>query len=134
MQALTTIMDLNAELEASNKENMDLWNAMKHIANLVWTPEDADKMWTQFFPFMSEHFDVYVRKAAKACVQSVLAQVRVLWPSFELEKLTEVITDEAALQMIAYVEPAVENLAIDIANQLDLSGGQTTGESSQPPQ
>jgi hypothetical protein len=41
-----------------------------------------------------------VHKAAKAYIRSVLAQIRVLWPTVPLKKLIKEIKDEAVLQAI----------------------------------
>jgi hypothetical protein len=75
MQALKSVKDLTTQLEASKKEDNDLWDAIKHIANLIWLPEDVGKTWSQLLSLMPGRFDNFVRRAAKACVQSVLAQV-----------------------------------------------------------
>jgi hypothetical protein len=72
-----------------------------------------------------------MKTAAKACVWSVLAQIRVLWPTVLLEKLIEEIDDEVVLQAIEEVEDAMDNLASDVASQLDLTGGRPV---DQPPQ
>jgi iron-sulfur cluster repair protein YtfE (RIC family) len=97
VQALKSIKDLTTELEATQKENSDLWSTMHHVANLIRVPKDAGKSWVQFFLVIPERFNAYVKTAAKACVRSVLAQIRVLWPTVPLEKLTEDIEDEGVL-------------------------------------
>jgi hypothetical protein len=43
VQALKSEKDLTIELEATWKENSDLWSAMQHVANLIWVPEDTGK-------------------------------------------------------------------------------------------
>jgi hypothetical protein len=35
VQALKSIKDLTTELEATQKENSDLWSTMHHVANLI---------------------------------------------------------------------------------------------------
>jgi hypothetical protein len=47
----------------------------------------------------------------------------VLWPTVPLERLTEEIEDEEVLQAGEEAEGAVDNLAGDVASQLDLTGG-----------
>jgi hypothetical protein len=47
----------------------------------------------------------------------------VLWPTVPLEKLIEEIEDEVVVQAIEEAEDAMDNLARDIASQLDLTGG-----------
>jgi hypothetical protein len=121
---------LTIELEATQKENSDLWSTMKHVANLIQVPEDTGKSWVQFFPLIPERFNTYVHTSTKACVCSVLAQIQVLWPTIPLEKLKEEFEDEAVIQAVEEAEDAMENLASDIASQLDLTGGQPI---DQPP-
>jgi hypothetical protein len=58
----------------------------------------------------------------------------VLWPTVPLERLTEEIEDEEVLQAVEEAEGAVDNLASDIANQLDLTGGRLVDQPPQPPQ
>jgi arginine decarboxylase-like protein len=64
-----------------------------------------------------------VKTTAKICDRSVLAQIRVLWPTVPLEKLTEQVEDEAVLQAVEEAKGTVDNLADDVASQLDLIGG-----------
>jgi hypothetical protein len=61
----------------------------------VRLPEDVGKTWAEFFPSLPGQFDNYVRMASKLVVRSVLAQIQVLWPTTQLEKLVEENTDEA---------------------------------------
>lgn len=131
MQALKSVKDLTTQLSASKKENNDLWDAIKHIVDLIWLPEDVGKTWSQLLPLMPRSFDNFIRRAAKACVQSILVQAWVLWSSTQLERLTEEIEDESVLQAMEEAEDEVENLAEEITKGLDLSGGQPTDE---PPQ
>jgi hypothetical protein len=58
----------------------------------------------------------------------------VLCPTVPLERLIEEIEDEEVLQAVEEVEGAVDNLASDIANQLDLTGGRPVDQPPQPPQ
>jgi hypothetical protein len=74
-----------------------------------------------------------VKVATKACVQSVLAQIRVLWPTIPLERLTEEIEDEEVLQAVEEAEGTMDNLASDVASQLDLTGGRPVDQPPQPP-
>jgi hypothetical protein len=74
-----------------------------------------------------------VKVTAKACVWSVLAQIRVLWLTVPQEKLTKEIEDEGVLQAVE-AESAMDNLAGDVASQLDLIGGQPVDQPPQPPQ
>jgi hypothetical protein len=97
VQALKSVKDLTTELEATQKENSDLWSVMQHVANFIRVPEDTGKSWVQLFLVIPERINTYVHKAAKACVCSVVAQIRVLWPTVLLEKLTEEIEDETIL-------------------------------------
>jgi flagellar motor switch protein FliM len=103
---------------------------MQHVANLIQVLEDTRKSWVQFFPLIPERFNTYVHTSTKACVRSVLAQIQVLWPTIPLEKLKEEFEDEAVIQAVEEAEDAMENLASDIASQLDLTGGQPI---DQPP-
>jgi hypothetical protein len=107
---------------------------MHHVANLIWVPEDVGKSWVQFFLVIPECFNAYVKTVVKACVRSVLAQTRVLWPTIPLEKLTWDIEDEEVLQAIEEAEGMVNNLAGDGADQLDLTGGRPVDQPPQPPQ
>jgi hypothetical protein len=134
VQALKSIKDLTAELGATRKENNDLWNTVNHVANLIRVLEDARKSWVQFFPVIPECFNAYVKVGAKVCVQSVLAQIRVLWPTVPLERLTEEIEDEKVLQAVEETEGAMDNLGGDIASQLDLTRGRPVDQPPQPPQ
>jgi hypothetical protein len=84
----------------------------------------------QFFPVIPKHFNAYVKVTAKACIRSVLAQIRVLWPTFRLDRLTKEIEDEAVLQAVEEAEGTMDNLANNIASQLDLTGGRPV---DQPP-
>ena len=43
VQVLKSVKDLSVELEATWKENVDLWSAMQHVANLIRALEDAGK-------------------------------------------------------------------------------------------
>jgi hypothetical protein len=70
---------------------------MHHVANLIRVPEDVGKSWVQFFLVIPKRFNAYVKMAIKACVRSTLAQIRVLWPTVPLEKLTGDIEDEEVL-------------------------------------
>jgi hypothetical protein len=88
----------------------------------------------QFFLVILERFNAYVQMAAKACVRSVLAQIRVLWPTVPLERLTEEIEDEEVLQAVEEAEGEVDNLASDVTSQLDLTGGRSVDQPPQPPQ
>jgi phage shock protein A len=47
----------------------------------------------------------------------------VLWPTVLLEKLIEEIEDEVVVQAIEEAKDTMDNLARDIASQLDLIGG-----------
>jgi hypothetical protein len=58
----------------------------------------------------------------------------VLWPTVPLEKLTEDIEDEDVFQAIEEAKGVVDNLAGDVAGQLDLTGGRPVDQTSQPPQ
>jgi hypothetical protein len=58
----------------------------------------------------------------------------VLWPSVPLEKLIEEIEEEGVIQAIEEAEDTMDNLASDIASQLDLTGGQLVDQHPQPPQ
>jgi hypothetical protein len=78
VQALKLVKDLTTELGATRKENIDLWNAMHYVANLIRVSEGTGKSWVQFFPVIPERFNAYVKMSTKACVRSVLAQIRVL--------------------------------------------------------
>jgi hypothetical protein len=51
-----------------------------------------------------------------------------------LEKLAEDIENEEVLQAIEEAEGAVDNLAGNIAGQLDLTGGRPVDQPPQPPQ
>jgi hypothetical protein len=88
----------------------------------------------QFFLVIPERFNAYVKMAAKACIWSVLAQIWVLWPTVPLERLTEEIEDEEVLQAVEEAKGAIDNLASDIASQLDLIGGRPIDQPPQPPQ
>jgi hypothetical protein len=133
VRALKSVKDLTIELEATRKENNDLWSAMHHVANLIRVPEDVGKSWVQFFLVIPECFNAYVKTVVKACVRSVLAQIRVLWPTIPLEKLTGDIEDEEVLQAIEEAKGMVDNLAGDVADQLDLTGGRPFDQPPQPP-
>jgi hypothetical protein len=56
----------------------------------------------------------------------------VLWPTVPLEKLTEEIKDEAVLQAVEEAEGMMDNLARDIASQLDLTRGQLVDQPRSP--
>jgi hypothetical protein len=77
-----------------------LWSAIQYVTNFIRNPEDIGKSWVQFVPVILERFNTYVHKAAKAYIRSVLAQIRVLWPTVPLKKLIKEIKDEAVLQAI----------------------------------
>jgi hypothetical protein len=47
----------------------------------------------------------------------------VLWPTVPIERLTEEIEDEEVLQAVEEAKGAIDNLASNIASQLDLIGG-----------
>jgi hypothetical protein len=91
---------------------------MQYVANFIRVPEDIGKSWVQFFPVIPERFNTYVHKAAKAYICSVLAQIRVLWPTVPLKKLTKEIEDEAVLQAVEEAKDTMDNLASDIASNL----------------
>jgi hypothetical protein len=59
---------------------------------------------------------------------------RGLRPTVSLEKLAEDIENEEVLQAIEEAEGAVDNLAGNIAGQLDLTGGRPVDQPPQPPQ
>jgi hypothetical protein len=118
VQALKSVKGLTTELEATRKENSDLWSAMQYVANFIRVLEDIGKSWVQFFPVIPERFNTYVHKAAKAYICSVLAQIRVLWPTVPLKKLTKEIEDEAVLQAVEEAKDTMDNLASDIASNL----------------
>jgi hypothetical protein len=131
VHALKSVKGLTTELEATLKENSDLWSAMQYVANFIWVPEDIGKFWVQFFPVIPKRFNMYVHKAAKAYICSVLAQIRVLWPTIPLKKPIKEIKDEAVLQAVEEAKDTMDNSASDIASQLDPTGGQPV---DQPPQ
>jgi hypothetical protein len=56
----------------------------------------------------------------------------VLCPTVPLERLIEEIEDEEVLQAVEEVEGAVDNLASDIANQLDLTRGRPVDQPHSP--
>jgi hypothetical protein len=58
----------------------------------------------------------------------------VLWPTVPLEKPIEEIENEVIVQAVEEAEDAMDNLASDIASQLDLTGGQPVDQPLQPPQ
>jgi hypothetical protein len=59
---------------------------------------------------------------------------RGLRPTVSLEKLAEDIENEEVLQAIEEAEGVVDNLADNIAGQLDLTGGRPVDQPPQPPQ
>jgi hypothetical protein len=56
----------------------------------------------------------------------------VLWPTIPLERLTEEIEDEEVLQAVEEAEGTMDNLADDVASQLDLTGGRPVDQPPQP--
>jgi hypothetical protein len=71
--------------------------------------------------------------ASKLVVQSVLAQIQVLWPTTQLEKLVKENTDEAYHQVVDQAEDRLDAIADQIANQLDLGRDHPKDGNQHPP-
>jgi hypothetical protein len=118
MQALSSVKDMTTELEAVKKDRDNIWNAMRPVAELIRTPADNGKTWGEFLRLVPDRFESYVWTAAKICVRSLLAQIRVLWPDAQLEKVTEEYSDQLFLQAVERAETDVDAIAEEIADQL----------------
>jgi len=49
-----------------------LWEAMKPLALLFHRPEDSEKRWVDIVKEIPNHFESYVRGAAKVYIRNVL--------------------------------------------------------------
>ena len=66
---------------------------------------------------IANHFESYVRGAAKVCVRNVLGMLRVLYPAVDLHQVATDYDDEGHLVAIERAEEELDGLATTIANE-----------------
>jgi heme exporter protein D len=130
---METINTQKTQVKAALKENSELCAGIQHVINHVRLPEDMGKTWAEFFPSLSGWFDNYVWMASKLVMLSALAQIQVLWPTTQLERLVEENTNEAYHQAVDQAEVRLDAIAEQIANHLDLGGDHPKADNQHPP-
>ena len=93
---------------------------MKPLALLFRKPEDGEKRWVDIVKDIPNHFEGYVRGAAKVCVRNVLGTLRVLYLAVDLHQVATDYDDEGHLAAMERVEEELDGLATTITDELDL--------------